>query len=360
MLFLLMFACQVPVVDNTEDQYDVQRPGPDAMVGSDGNYVGGWWSDWTGTINPSDASGPDSALKGWIHLSFQTDNQFIVTNIADLSRAANTSLLVVDQDTGEIHYVTQRYAFGDNVLEVSDDGSELSNPADGSYSRVLDDGTIEFGIFAAPMRLEGTAVPVNPALIQTTRSVPGYGWLQFYGNLEIVSATLDTGDGPVDLPAGTLGTLDRTLGHRSTIQSWNYLSAVGEATNTAGETALISLQMAKDKDDASPKVTALKYGAWVDDDLFKLKDIAFDYDVLDAETGETGDWHISSPEGEDDVLDATFTPNHLRLENTDFLWYVHTDFKQYYGTLQGTLTHDGETWTLDGMTALAEDSLLIL
>ncbi len=361
MLFLAMFACAGSmVVDNTEDRYDELRPGPEALVDNDGNYVGGWWSEWSGEINPNDASGPDSALKGWIHLSFETEDAFIVTNIADLSRAANIALLVVDKETGAFESRSLRYAFGDNVLEVSADWDELSNPADGSYSRFLDDGSIEFGIFAEDLSFEGTAIPFGQPLIQTTRSVPGYGWLQFYGNVEIVQATLDRGQGPEEIPAGTVGSYDRTLGHRSTIQNWNYLSAVGLATNNAGEEEIISLQIAKDQEGATPEIDALKYAVWLGDELFKLSDVTFDYTVLDEETRETSEWSISSPAGQDSVLDVTLRPDFHRRDQQDFLWFVHTDFNQYYGPLSGTLVHEGETWTISEIFALAEDSLLVL
>ncbi len=360
MLYLLLLGCADPVVDNAEDRYDEQRPGPEALVDQDGDYVGGWWSEWTGEINPEDASGRESALKGWIHLSFETDDAFIVTNIADLARASNTALLVVDKASGDMKNVSLRYAFGDNLLTVSPNWDELENPADGSYSRFLEDGSIEFGIFAEDMSFEGTAIPFGPPLIQTTRSVPGYGWLQFYGTVEIVEATLDRGDGPEEIPAGTIGSFDRTLGHRSTIQNWNYLSAVGLATSSSGEQELVSLQIAKDQEGASPKIDALKYAVWVGEELFKLPDVSFDYEILDEDTRETSDWSISSPEGEDAVLTVTVRPDHHRRDQQDFLWYVHADFNQYYGPLNGTLVHDGETWTMTDLFALVEDSLLIL
>ena len=361
LLFWTIFGCSGAVVDNTEDQYLVQRPGPPALVDEDGDYVGGWWSDWTGEINTSDASGPDSALKGWIHLSFDAEGLFIVTNLADLSKAANTALMVADKDTGALQDVSLRYAFGDNQLEVSPDWDDFSNPADGSYSRVLDNGDIEFGIYAENLSFVGVASPVGEPFIQTTRSEPGYGWLQFYENLEIVSATLDRGDGPVEILPGTLGSMDRTLGHRSTVQTWNWLSAIGTATNAStGEEQRISLQIAEDKEGAEPVVTALKYGAWVGDGLFKLPDITFEYDVLDEGARTTSDWRISSPVGEDDALDLTFTPEFQRRDQQDFLWFVHTDFNQYYGRANGTLTHDGETWNITDLFALCEDSLLVL
>ena len=258
MLLILLAACGVPVVDNSADRYLEMRPGPEAMVDTDGNYVGGWWSDWTGEINPEDASAPASALKGWIHLSFDLDDYFVVTNIADLGKASNTALLVVDKTTGELHDVSLRYAFGDNQLQVSPTWDEMSNPADGSSATIHDDGTIDFAIHAEELSFEGTASVLTPEYIQTTRSVPGYGWLQWYDNLEIVEATLDLGDGPIDVPAGTLGAMDHTIGHRSTIQNWNWLSLIGEATNEVGDTALISLQMARDQEGANPKIDALK------------------------------------------------------------------------------------------------------
>lgn len=360
MLLLLIAACGTPVVDNTADRYMEMRPGPETMVDSNGDYIGGWWSEWTGEINPEDASGPPGALKGWIHLSFDLDDYFVVTNIADLGKASNTALLAVDKATGELQDVSLRYALGDNELEVSPGWDSLYNPADGSSATVLADGTIEFAIYAEDLSFEGTARPIGQPYIQTTRSVPGFGWLQWYENLEIVEATLDLGQGPIDVPAGTLGAMDRTLGHRSTLQNWNWLSVIGQATDEDGETALISLQMARDQEGASPKIEALKYAAWVGDELFKLPDLTFDYDILDEDTRETSSWHIWSPAGEDDALDFTLDPQFHRRDQQDFLWFVHADFNQYYGPGSGTLTHDGHTWQIDQVFSLCEDSLLDL
>lgn len=361
LLLILAAACGVPVVDNSEDRYDERRPGPEALVDADGDYVGGWWSDWTGEINPEDASGPDSALKGWIHLSFDLEDWFVVTNLADLSKAANTALLVVDKRTGELHSVSLRYAFGDNVLEVGPAWDDFYNPADGSSSRVEADGTVSFAIYAEQLSFEGSAVPVGEPFIQTTRSVPGYGWLQFYENLEIVEATLDLGDGPIEVPAGTLGAMDRTLGHRSNIQNWNWLSLIGPATDAeTGETEIVSVQVARDQEGANPKVDGLKYPVWVGDELFKLPDLSFEYEVLDEQTRETSEWRVRSPEGEPDALDLTVQPDFHRRDQQDFLWFVHTDFNQYYGPATGTLTHDGRTWEIQGLFAVCEDSLLVL
>lgn len=361
LVFFTLFGCSGAVVDNAADQYDVMRPGPDALVDASGDYVGGWWSDWTGAINPEDASGPDSALKGWIHLSFDAEDTFIVTNLADLSKAANTALLVADKETGALDNVSLRYAFGDNQLEVSADWDDFSNPADQSYSRILDNGDVEFGIYAEHLSFVGVASPVGAPFIQTTRSVPGYGWLQFFENLEIVHATLDRGDGPVEILPGTLGSMDRTLGHRSTVQTWNWLSGIGTATSAStGEERMISLQIAKDQEGADPVVTALKYAVWVGDDLFKLPDVSFDYQIEDQDTRETSDWRISSTPGADDALDVVFTPEFQRRDQQDFLWFVHTDFNQYYGRADGTLVHDGETWQITDLFALCEDSLLVL
>lgn len=361
-LFIVLIGCAPQIVDNADDQYLVQRPGPEALVDGDGNYVGGWWSDWTGEINPEDASGRAGALKGWYHFSFNTPDYYIVTNLADLNSAANTALLVVDKQTGEFHNESLRYAFGANEIKVSAEWDEFENPPDGSYSRDDGAGTYSWGIFTDTMSFEGTARTRGEEFIQTTRSVDGYGWLQRYPNLEInEGTTLDLGDGPIKIPPGSLGLADWTVGHRSTLQYWNWLSSNGYATDSAGDEVFVSLQIAKDQEGSDPVVTALKYGAWVGDDLFKFADVEFDYEYLDEETGETGPWHIYTPDGvEGDTFDVTFTPLWMRNEAVDFLWYVHTDLRQHYGTISGTMVREGETYTLTDLFALVEDSLLIL
>lgn len=356
-----LLGCGPEVVDNAADRYLEQRPGPEAMVDGDGNYVGGWWSEWTGEVNPEDASGREGALKGWYHFSFNAADYYIVTNLADLNSAANTALLVVDKRTGEFHSGSLRYAFGDKAIEVSGDRSIYENPPDGSFSRDDGGGVYSFGIDVGTMSFTGSAAVRGEEFIQTTRSVDGYGWLQRFPNLEIVEASLDLGDGPVEIAAGTLGLMDWTVGHRSTTQFWNWLSTNGYATDEAGDPVFVSLQIARDQEGADPVIDAQKYGAWVGDDLFKFGEVVFDYEVLDPETGETGPWRIHTPDGvTGDTLDVTFTPQWRRDEQVDFLWYVHTDLRQHYGSLSGTMVREGQTYTLDGLFALAEDSLLTL
>jgi len=358
MLLSLFLGCALEV-DSTEDRYLERRPGPEALVDADGNYVGGWWESWEGDINPEDASGREGALQSWIHFILETDRYFIIANLADLNRAANTALLVVDKEEQDFQNVSLQYTFGDNVLAVDPDWSGYSNPADGSSATISEDG-MTFEIYADELSLVGevAARPDEP-FIQTTRSVDGYGWLQWYVNYTLVQGTLTIDGEAIELPPGALGSYDRMVGHRSNTQAWNWISAIGEAVSEDGlTTATVSLQIARDKDEANPRIDAKKYAVWIDETLTKLPEVVFDYEVLDEETNETSDWHIYTPDTDADWIDLSFTPDFHRRDKTSWLWFYNTDFNQHYGEVNGELHVGGETWILTDLFAVTEDSLL--
>ena len=58
-------------------------------------------------------------------------------------------------------------------------------------------------------------------------------------------------------------------------------------------------------------------------------------------------------------MDLAFQPRFHRRERR-YLWLVNTDFNQYYGALSGTVHIDGESWRLDEVFAVTEESLLEL
>ena len=59
-------------------------------------------------------------------------------------------------------------------------------------------------------------------------------------------------------------------------------------------------------------------------------------------------------------VDLAFVPEVQRRDLTGYLWFYFTDYNAYIGELTGTVSIDGEVYTLDPMTVLAEDSTLTL
>lgn len=355
-------ACTDWEVDTSIDRYLERRASPSAMVDGDGNYVGGWWESWEGRINPEDASGPDGQLQGWIHWSFDSERYLVIANLVDLNSASNTALLVVDKQEERFVNRSLKYTFGDNVIERDKASSAITNPADGSWATVDDDDVLEFDVAADGVALSGRAVPaLGDPFVQTTRSIDGYGWLQWYVNMEVEQATLTLDGEDIELEPGALGVMDRMVGHRMNVQSWNWLSLVGPATDPeTGATATISVQLAKDQEQARPPVASLKYTVWVDDLLVKVPDVTFDYRITDADTRDTSDWSVSTEDRSGDWVDLTFSPRFHRRDQSDWAWFLHTDFNQYYGEVSGQVHVDGVTWELEEVFAVGEDSLLKL
>jgi Protein of unknown function (DUF2804) len=360
MLSFLLLSCALPEVDTTADAYDTRRPGPDLMVQEDGNYLGGWWDSFDGTINPEDSQGPEGQLQGWIHWSIDTERYLVVANLVDVNKASNTALLVVDKQEQTYLNSSLQYRFGDNVIEHDTAFTEASQPPDGSWATVTDAG-IEFEVHSGDLSLTGSAAAQGDSFVQTTRGPDGYGWLQWYTNLSLTQGTLTIDGVETELPAGSLGVYDRMVGHRIHVQSWNWLSMSGTATDeSTGETAVISVQVAKDQEAAQPAIAALKYTVWVDGVLTKLPSANFDYSYSDEDAKETGDWAITSDDTTGDWIEVEFHPEFHRRDQSDWLWFLHTDFNQHYGTANGKLHVDGRTWLIDDMYALCEDSLIQL
>jgi hypothetical protein len=131
--------------------------------------------------NRDDASGADGAWKGWLHVNLSTDRYFISANLADLNNAANTALLIVDRETGEITSASINDTFGDKQMTAADDFSEVVNDRNGS--RVAVDGVehIEFEMVADALTMTGSASALyERPFIQTSR----------YHDSEIASSTL--------------------------------------------------------------------------------------------------------------------------------------------------------------------------
>jgi hypothetical protein len=120
----------------------------------------------------------------------------------------------------------------------------------------------------------------------------------------------------------------------------------------------LGVQVHRDHPDrARPVVRSLKYAVWLDGQLRKLPDAAFEPGVQNEATRESGPWRLVNPSGDGDGVELTFTPRFHRRE-TKTAWLIDADFNQYYGEVEGTLTLDGERWRVLPTFAVMEDSRL--
>lgn len=360
-------AGRTPEFLDLDIDYLTQRPSPARLIDDQGHYNAGWYDGFSGRINLGDSAAFDGALQRWFHVTFNAPEHFVVMNLADMGKASNTALLVVHKPTGTFHEASLTGLGPANQVEVSDDIRAFHDRAHASFCRVHPDGrTVSFSLHAEQLHLTGVAqVALGPELVQVTQYHRGRGALQFYGNLRLDSGLLTAEDTVIPLPAGTLGTFDRTAGHQRGIQNWNWIAAAGEARCEAtGRTVQLGVQVARDRSGARPRVESKKYAVWVDGALHKVPTAAFAYDVLDAGERTTGPWRITSPREEgasqdDGWVDLTFTPQHHRVESKRLI-IARTEFHQYYGEVEGRVRVGGRVYTLRPTFAVTEDSALEL
>ncbi|MEL6350062.1 MAG: DUF2804 family protein, partial [Myxococcota bacterium] len=295
-----------------------------------------------------------------IHLCIETQTHFIVCNLADLGRAGNVALLVVNKETGDFHHRSKHRIFPRNTLQVDNRVERFTDPESGSFV-TIDRQRVRFAIHLDELHIIGEAtLALGPPLVQVTRFQRGRGSLQWYGILQVVHGTLQIGGDVSPLPVGALGTYDRTAGHQRGLQNWNWIATVGTATHSTLGSQPVGIQIARDRDLAHPRVEGKKNVVWMNDQLVKIPDVSFGYDYTDPEAKETGPWQIQSPADQtDDRFDLTFTPRHHRREKRGGV-LINVDFNQYYGEVSGDIVIHGERWTLQPTFAVCEESLLEL
>ena len=361
---LLLLACAAPeTFDVSADDYLTKRPSPDALINEDGLYNGGWYESFDGRINPEDSVGAAGAFKSWLHFSLVNEDCVVSVNLADMGTVGNTAIMVLDGQTGSVDVRSINRTFGENTVEVNADITEARDTVHGDYVRMADGGErIEFNVQADGMAITGSARRLfAEEFVQVSRFHDGYGQAQWYGRMQVEQATVITPTTTLTLGPETLGTYDRMAGHRRTEQAWNWLATVGTAVRASdGAELLIGVEVTTEKEGSRPQVDVKKHGVWIGDTFSKIPTVTFDYEVLGDHGQTTSDWVVESEPGEDDRLDLVFVPQAVRHDNAGYAWFYYSDFHQFIGTVSGTITLDGEVYTIDALPALAEDSSLIL
>lgn len=319
------------------DSY-TDRVDPPARLIEEGRYVPGWYTRAPEILDLDRSTAPSIARQAWIYVHFDTERFFVVANIAHLGVAGNTAVLFVDKQTGAIseHSVTR--VGPRNRIAVGRRAARLEDPQTGSFIAVDAQMGVTFSVHAGAHHFTGRArARFADPFVQSTRYHGGHGTLQWWGALTLEHGTYAGPSGVSSLPAGAAGVMDRTLGHRPSLQAWNWLAVAG----VTEEGVPYSLQLARDRPMARPQVAHGKAIAWLGDRLFKIPGLRF-------VPGPS--WTI---EGEE--LSLRFRPRFDRDESTDKVVY-RAAFRQFYGEVEGTLSGH----RIAGDFAVVEDSLLQL
>jgi len=346
------------------DDVDYLRcgPSPSALIAPNGRYAAGWYERWDGALNLDATNAFDMAFQRWFHFTLDAGRYFLIFHIADLHRAANTSISIADKETGQFDHVSLTRLPPAADVVVDEPHRRFEDPSTGSVLWISDDDAeLRFSIHADHLHLVGVGRrALGDPFVQVTRYQRGRGALQWYGNWALVHGVMVRGDDITPLPTGSLGTYDRTLGHQRGLQSWNWIALAGEARCAqSGAITTIALQVQEDRDDARPRVASRKHVLWVGDRLHKLPDARFDYAALDGDVGATTPWRVASARRGPRWLDLLFTPGFRRRDEKSLV-VLKADFRQYYGRVDGSVHVDGSTWNLEGVFAVGEESSLEL
>lgn len=328
------------------------------MIDSHGTYVAGWFDGPPHRINMTAAGKQAGRLSRWLHVTFDTPTHFVGCHLADLGLAGHTAVLVVDKETGHCDDRSHKQILFMNAMKVDEGIQHFQDPKSGSFIQMTPEGGVSFDVNARGLRIEGVARPAfDRPLIQTTQYPGGKGTLQWWGNLILERGQATREGETIPLSEGAMGAYDRTVGHRRSVQNWNWLSAVGQMTREDSSVAVpFSLQMSKDRDRAVPPVAGKKYVAWVGDEMFKFDSLRFEYST-EPGTGETSPWAIRA-DGPDSGMDLVFKPRFRRRERGYFPILYRADFRQFYGELSGVLWRDDVRYILEDTFALTEDAYL--
>jgi hypothetical protein len=248
-----------------------------------------------------------------------------------------------------------------NQVTISDDQRTFVDPATRSF--IEEDearGELRFSMHTDHLHLTGVMErSAGPQLVQCTRFHRGRGSLQWYGVARLKFGALTLRNEVIPLPPGALGTTDRTVGHQRGLQGWYWLASAGEAIHEAsGRKVSLGMQIHRDHPDrARPAVRSMKYAVWLDGQLRKLPDAAFEPGALNEVTQTHGPWRVFNPSGEGDGVELSFTPRFHRRE-TRSAFLIDADFNQHYGVVEGVLTLDGERWRVPPTFSVMEDSRL--
>ena len=338
--------------------YQQIQPSPAKMI-DQGKYVAGWFESFDGQFNVKDAGPGAGRLSSWLHVTFDTPTHFVGAHLADMAIAGHAAVLIVEKERSIAHDRSKKSILWKKKMRIDENFSRFEELRSGSMIAMTSTGGVELDVKASGLRLQAKAEPAFCApFVQTTAQPGAKGSLQWWGNLRLVEGVATKDGERIDLPAGALGAYDRTIGHRASIQNWNWLSTSGVATSVdTGKMVPFSMQMSKDGPRSRPPVDGHKTTTWVGDTMLKLPPITFDYERKGTDN-ETGPWTITSVQELDSGMNLVFTPRFKRREMGAIPMVYQADFNQYYGVVNGEFWTSEGRYRVEDVFALTEDSYL--
>jgi hypothetical protein len=264
---------------------------------------------------------------------------------------SNVSLVVICKSTGRCTHSSQKHWLWNNQVKQTGGCALIWDPVSKSSVLQNENGGIKFCFQTDEQSFMGTAQPtIGPPFVQSTSLASGYGSLQWWGPLEFIDTYFTDKGKRIEIESGSLGAFDRTIGHRTRKQHWNWLSAQGFVQSPNGIPTPYALQLAIDHARPTSLPNPKKFNIWIHNQLFKLDSVQFI-------KGEN--WTIEGigTHGAE-TLSVQFKPTWCRQEKKGHPAVFGGLFKQYYGELTGFMTIAGQRYTIDSPFALLEDSRL--
>jgi hypothetical protein len=332
--------------------YGTMVKAPGTVVDDSGNYRAGWLESFPAVPGADRAQGSAKRFHKWFFVHFDTPDYFVGFDIVDLALGGNVGIVVLDRRTGEFKVASDSDLLWNNNVVVDGTMKHFSCWPRRSSMRHTKD-RIHFDVRAGNLRVQGFARALfERPFIQCTAFHKGHGVLQDWGNVVVEQANLWIGDEKIELPRGSFGAYDRSVGHRRPVENWNWLVAVGEAVHDSGRKAPFAIHLAKDGPAATPHVVSDKYAVWVDGKLHKLDDVQFAVGGMSA-------WSVWSSSDASHRLDLVFEPHYHRRDRHNVPLLFRVDHSQYFGPVRGRIETPDGGWQFEKVMATAEDSKMV-
>jgi len=324
---------------------------PAHIIDAEGQYKNGWFRQFNHTPNTTQSAAPKSRLQFWFHLHCESDTHYFSANVAQMGLVANVSLVVICKETGACTHSSKKHWLWNNQVKQTGGCALIWDPISKSCVSQDNTGQIEFCFHTDEHSFFGTAEPtIGPPFVQSTSLSSGYGSLQWWGPIRFTNAVFTHGEKSIPIQQGSLGGFDRTIGHRTRKQHWNWLSAQGMAQGENDESLPFALQLAVNHLRPEALPDPKKYNVWIDSRLFKFDTVRFIPGAQWEIVGQ-GAWSAEK-------LSLRFQPTWCRHEKSGHPAIFGGHFKQYYGQLLGSMTIQGKRYGIETSFALVEDSRL--
>lgn len=339
--------------NNSSDPFLTCKNPPASIIDANGEYRPGWYKHYHYAPNITESAAPKRRLQYWFHIHCESQTHYFSANIAQLGLVGNVSLLIIDKHNGNIIHSSQKKWLWANRIQQTGGCAVIWDPNSGSTVSQNERGVIEFSFHTTEGSWSGRAKPdIGPPFVQSTPASKGFGSLQWWGPIRILSANVSTEQIQLNIPEGVLGGFDRTIGHRLRRQHWNWLCTQGRAIDNRQRQHEFAIQMAVDNLRPKNSIHPKKLNLWIHNRLHKFERIQFI---------KGNSWTITAQgDRAAEDLDLCFTPTWHRREKNGHPAIFGGHFQQLFGPIRGTIKVNGQYYKIDEPFALVEDSKLSL